>query len=340
MASKKLTDTNISDTYRGVLHARGQALRTDGITEALYDGVGTKTALSVGINSIQVKGDATFKDASNTGVFLNANEGSIELVDVESKDPYIDFKGNSSVDFDCRIVKTPNNGLEVWTGGYSNRKIAGAFQSDQNFRVYGSILLGRDSGDGLPDVGVDAYRIGTQDSLRLYSNDYIHFETQDGAGGRQVTATINRTGLSIGRGYSRGWQTLDVNGSLRLQIPGYDVPGRILTLVGADGHCEWKDPDRQGVLHFLSAYSLFRTPTNSNPTAGQVDKLKSQFRAVNGDNLRNGDYVMARCNYHNWYSWGNGSGYRNLDYIFMYRISGTNYNNQTWNLVERWNSAS
>lgn len=241
MASKKLTDTNISDTYKGVLHARGQALRTDGITEALYDGVGTKTALSVGIDSIQVKGDATFKDASNTGVFLRANEGSIELVDVESKDPYIDFKGNSSVDFDCRIIKTPNNGLDIYTGGYQNRKIAGSFQSDQNFRTYGAILLGRDDGDGFPNVGFDAYRVGTQDSLRLYSDDYIHFQTQDGAGGRQVTATINRTGLSVGRGYSPANRTLDVDGTLRLNIWGSEIAGRVLTCVNSSGDCEWRD---------------------------------------------------------------------------------------------------
>ena len=47
MASNSLTNTNVSDTYVGVLHAQGQALPPSGKAD-IYDGAGNKSALSVG----------------------------------------------------------------------------------------------------------------------------------------------------------------------------------------------------------------------------------------------------------------------------------------------------
>jgi len=47
MASESLTNTNISETYVGVLHAKGEALPASG-QEDIYDGFGNKSALSLG----------------------------------------------------------------------------------------------------------------------------------------------------------------------------------------------------------------------------------------------------------------------------------------------------
>ncbi len=47
MASRSLTNTNISETYVGVLHAEGAPLPASGKAD-IYDGFGNKSALSVG----------------------------------------------------------------------------------------------------------------------------------------------------------------------------------------------------------------------------------------------------------------------------------------------------
>jgi len=47
MASQSLTNTNISETYVGVLHAEGAPLPASGKAD-IYDGFGNKSALSVG----------------------------------------------------------------------------------------------------------------------------------------------------------------------------------------------------------------------------------------------------------------------------------------------------
>lgn len=57
MASKSLTNTNISETYVGVLHAEGAPLPASGKAD-IYDGFGNKSALQVGRdgNGVEVSG--------------------------------------------------------------------------------------------------------------------------------------------------------------------------------------------------------------------------------------------------------------------------------------------
>lgn len=239
MASKKLTDTNISDTYRGVLHARGQALRTDGIVESVYDGLGTKSALSVGINSIEVTGDGKFRSSSNsnTGVYLSSNQGGIELVQNGTSDnPFIDFKSSVSEDYDCRIIKN-SNGLEIWTGGNSNRKRCAIFGNAQNFRVYGQLLLGEDTGDGFPGVHLDATRVGQLDKLKLYSNDVISLYT---AGTTEVNArlTVAADG-KVGIGTTSPQKKLHVVGQMRYEH-GTPEPGKVMQCGSSDGNVNWE----------------------------------------------------------------------------------------------------
>jgi len=47
MASETLTNTNISDTYVGVLHAKGEPIPVTGL-EYVYDGFGNKSSLQIG----------------------------------------------------------------------------------------------------------------------------------------------------------------------------------------------------------------------------------------------------------------------------------------------------
>lgn len=47
MASDSLTNTNISDTYVGVLHARGAAIPATGVHD-VYDGFGNRSSLKIG----------------------------------------------------------------------------------------------------------------------------------------------------------------------------------------------------------------------------------------------------------------------------------------------------
>jgi hypothetical protein len=47
MASESLTNTNISETYVGVLHAKGEAIPATGLQD-VYDGFGNKSSLKIG----------------------------------------------------------------------------------------------------------------------------------------------------------------------------------------------------------------------------------------------------------------------------------------------------
>lgn len=268
MASKKLTDTNISDTYRGVLHARGQALRTDGIVESVYDGLGTKSALSVGINSIEVTGDGKFRSSSNsnTGVYLSSNAGSIELVQNGTSDnPFIDFKSSVSEDYDCRIIKV-NNGLEINTGGNSNHKICAGFQSDQKLRVYGQILLGKDTGDGLPVVHLDATRVGQLDKLKLYGNDVVSLYT---AGTAESNVKLTATTTGIGIGTTSPQKKLHVVGQMRYEH-GTPEPGKVMQCGSFDGNVKWDYSTNSVYFNGTTTVSL-KGCTITRISAGKYD---------------------------------------------------------------------
>ncbi len=55
MASTSLTNTNISDTYTGVLHAKGEPLPATG-SEYIYDGFGNRSGLRLGRDEIDISG--------------------------------------------------------------------------------------------------------------------------------------------------------------------------------------------------------------------------------------------------------------------------------------------
>ena len=58
MATTSLTNTNISDTYPGVLHAKGEPIPASGLQD-VYDGFGNKSSLKIGRagQGIDIDGD-------------------------------------------------------------------------------------------------------------------------------------------------------------------------------------------------------------------------------------------------------------------------------------------
>lgn len=68
-------------------------------------------------------------ESGESGVWINPRSASIELWDsaeegdeINSGNPFIDFKTGQSDDFDCRIVSPADNSLEFITGGTGNLK--------------------------------------------------------------------------------------------------------------------------------------------------------------------------------------------------------------------------
>lgn len=65
--SAKLRGTDISDTFQGVLHAKGKPIPATGV-ETVYDGEGNSSALKIGRTKVEVTGDlivdgsVTFQD--------------------------------------------------------------------------------------------------------------------------------------------------------------------------------------------------------------------------------------------------------------------------------------
>ena len=92
MASESLTNTNISETYVGVLHAKGEAIPATGLQD-VYDGFGNKSSLKIGQagQGISIDGNFAadkvivgdesqdhwyFEDSSNT-LYLRRDTGGV-----------------------------------------------------------------------------------------------------------------------------------------------------------------------------------------------------------------------------------------------------------------------
>lgn len=130
MAIQSLTNTNISDTYIGVIHAGGIPLAASG-TQLLYDGYGSGSSLSIGRinNGVSITGNTVITgNLTNSGVATSSGlvtgnitaSGNLLLANNVINDPafievgngrtgngatYIDFHTSSTPDFDARIIK-------------------------------------------------------------------------------------------------------------------------------------------------------------------------------------------------------------------------------------------
>tara|TARA_R110000765_G_scaffold20710_4_gene53561 strand:+ start:1959 stop:2561 length:603 start_codon:yes stop_codon:yes gene_type:complete len=92
MASTSLTNTNISDTYVGVLHAKGEPIPASGL-EDVYDGFGNKSALKIGQTSIDVDGElgAGFTTAAGKALYP---VGSV-IFSIDNNNPGARFDGTA-----------------------------------------------------------------------------------------------------------------------------------------------------------------------------------------------------------------------------------------------------
>jgi hypothetical protein len=247
MAEQNLTGLKIKDTYEGLLHVDGGLSTNSGAAavKKVYDGVGKSTCLNIAKDFMKVAGDVNIASGS-ASVYIRSGSAAIELADGGGSDnPYIDFKTSGSEDYDCRIIKS-SNGLQIHTGGNSNQKICAAFESDQGFRVYGRILLGKNTGDGLPAVSLDATRVGQLDKLKLHGNDVVSLYT---AGTAESNVKLTATTTGVGIGTTNPAKKLHVNGSLRLQVGGTEAAGKVLTCTNTSGDVEWADPDSGGDIY-------------------------------------------------------------------------------------------
>ena len=324
MASKKLTDTNISDTYRGVLHLRGSGLRTDGVTEAVYDGLGTKTPLNLSIEEIEVRGDGNFRDPdnNNTGVYIKSSIGGIEMVDGADDNPYIDFKSSTTENYDCRIIKS-DDGLLIQTGGNASKRTAAKFTKNQDLEVYGRVIVGL-TGLGGPYTSIDASRDEetTIDTLQLYSNDEIKLYTESVEEGN-VMLTATRTGIGIGT--TNPQKKLHIDGQMRYE---YGTPqvGQVLTCTSTTGNVAWRGG---GNLYFvnLTGTSFLTTARNANGVVYPTENVKARAMAIY-PSLDSGDRVIVTWSYLN-AAGANGTFYKRVNSTAAYKVNSAD----SWSVV-------
>lgn len=130
MAIQSLTNTNISDTYVGVIHAGGTLPATSN-TQVLYDGYGNVSSLAIGrVNTgASITGNTVIAgNLTNSGVATSNGivtgsitaSGNLLLANGVNGDPafievgngrtgngtsYIDFHTSATTDYDARIIK-------------------------------------------------------------------------------------------------------------------------------------------------------------------------------------------------------------------------------------------
>ena len=93
MASISLTNTNISETYVGVLHAKGAPIPASPGLQDVYDGFGNKSALKIGQTSVDIDGTIgdDFKNAIAAAIYP---VGSV-LFSTDNNNPGTRFAGTT-----------------------------------------------------------------------------------------------------------------------------------------------------------------------------------------------------------------------------------------------------
>ena len=119
MASNSLTNTNISETYVGVLHANGAALPPLPQREDLYDGFGNKSALKVGRAGAGIDVDGTLGASFKTAIAEAIYPVGSVIFSQDNNNPGTRFTGTSwSQISEGRFIAgtgTGNDGTEAKT---------------------------------------------------------------------------------------------------------------------------------------------------------------------------------------------------------------------------------
>lgn len=109
-----LTNTNISDTYRGVLHANGTIIPTSG-QEAVYDGTGVQSSLSVGRTN---QGATVSGSLSATDVYA----GQLRMPRVDGTENQVVARTSTGT-LELRSLSQLAGGTTLANGIYYNPKI-------------------------------------------------------------------------------------------------------------------------------------------------------------------------------------------------------------------------
>ena len=124
MASESLTNTNISNTYVGVLHAKGEAIPPTGLQD-VYDGFGNKSALKIGRSGVDINGTLgdDFKSAIADAIYP---VGSV-LFSTDNNNPGVRFTGTTWAQVAegrfIASVGTGNDGTESVAIGAGNDSV-------------------------------------------------------------------------------------------------------------------------------------------------------------------------------------------------------------------------
>ena len=92
MASESLTNTNISETYVGVLHAKGAPLPSSGLQD-IYDGFGNKSALRLGQTGVEI--DGTIGDVFTNSIAEAIYPVGSVLFSTDNNNPSTRFSGTT-----------------------------------------------------------------------------------------------------------------------------------------------------------------------------------------------------------------------------------------------------
>lgn len=142
MASTKLTQTKISSTYTGIMHANGEALPVTGLIY-VYDGVGNKTSLQVSRSGQGISVDGAITSTSNingssittNGVIQNSsiiiNGNQINSVPVSTLAlAYQAYDGTNTTAYNTVIYDGKNATVATFTGSTKSLTVIGSIQAN------------------------------------------------------------------------------------------------------------------------------------------------------------------------------------------------------------------
>ena len=174
MATTSLTNTNISDTYTGVLHAKGEPIPASGVQD-VYDGFGNKSSLKIGR-----AGQGIDIDGSLGASFINAlyPVGAV-IFSADNTNPGVRFTGTT------------------WTQGASGRFIAGVGTGNDGSNTQ-AVPAGNDSTGKykhtLTEAELPSHNHNTFKDISSSTNNTENFAARkDASGGSQNYAIQSTT---------------------------------------------------------------------------------------------------------------------------------------------------
>lgn len=153
--------------------------------------------------------------------------------------------------------------------------------------VDGDLRIGPNNGSGTPYVYITGDRTGTIDTLKLFGNDRIEFETNN-YDSPTTRMTVNTTGVGIGT--TTPAKTLHVNGSLRLKVGGTEANKKVLTCINTSGDCEWQDSGAGDMEEIVNAIypigAIYISVNSANPN--------TLFNNTSWTRIANGKFLVSR----------------------------------------------